>query len=130
LPTDRVSLLVMEAEFGRPLFLTTACGGLRSDGVTVRHVRVHATPEAVRLVQEQGGQLYVWAKRSRCCHGSLIFLETSSEPRERQFRRADADGIELYLDHSLGNPEELVIEAKGRRRKHVHAYWDGCAYVV
>jgi hypothetical protein len=35
-----------------------------------------------------------------------------------------------YLDQSLGNPEELVIEAKGRRRKHVHAYWDGCAYVV
>ena len=27
-------------------------------------------------------------------------------------------------------PEELVVEAKGRRRKHVHAYWDGCAYVV
>jgi len=93
-------------------------------------VRVQATPEAVRLVQEQGGQLYVWAKRSRCCHGSLTFLETSSEPRERQFRRVDADGIELYLDQSLGNPEELVIEAKGRRRKHVHAYWDGCAYVV
>jgi hypothetical protein len=92
-------------------------------------VRVQATPEAVRLVQEQGGQLYVWAKRSRCCHGSLTFLETSNEPRERPFRPVEADGIELYLDQSLGNPEELVIEAKGRRRKHVHAYWDGCAYV-
>jgi len=103
---------------------------LRPDGVTVRHVRVQATPEAVRLVQAQGGQLYVWAKRSRCCRGSLTFLETSSEPRERPFHRVDADGIELYLDQSLGNPEELVIEAKGRRRKHVHAYWDGCAYVV
>jgi hypothetical protein len=93
-------------------------------------VRVQATPEAVRLVQEQGGQLYVWAKRSRCCHGSLTFLKTSSEPRERQFRCVDAGRIELYLDQSLGNPEELVIEATGRRRKHVHAYWDGCAYVV
>jgi hypothetical protein len=91
---------------------------------------VQATPEAVRLVQERGGQLYVWAKRSRCCHGSLTFLETSSEPRERTVRRVDADGIELYLDQGLGNPEELLIEAKGRRRKHVHAYWDGCAYVV
>ena len=72
----------------------------------------------------------MWAERSRCCHGSLTFLKTSSEPRERPFRRVDADGIELYLDQSLGDPEELVIEAKGRRRKHVHAYWDGCAYVV
>jgi hypothetical protein len=26
LADDRVSLLVIEAEFGRPLFLTTACG--------------------------------------------------------------------------------------------------------
>ena len=76
-------------------------------------MRVQVTPEAIRLVQEQGGQLYVWAKRSRCCHGSLTFLETSSEPRERPFRRVDADEIELYLDQSLGNPEELVIEAKG-----------------
>jgi hypothetical protein len=130
LADDRVSLLVMEAEFGRPLFLTTACRRLRSDGVTVRHVRVQAAPGAVRLVQEQGGQLYVWAKRSRC--------STARSPSSR--RRAslargrsvaiDADGIELYFDQSLGNPEELVIEAKGRRRKHVHAYWDGCAYVV
>jgi hypothetical protein len=93
-------------------------------------VRVQATPEAVRLVQEQGGQLFVWANRSCCCHGSLTFLETSSEPRERPFLRVDADGIELYFDQSLGNPKELVIEAKGRRRKHVHAYWDGCSSVV
>jgi hypothetical protein len=91
---------------------------------------VEASSEAIEFVQEQGGKLYVWAKRARCCHGSLTFLETSSEPGERPFRRVDADGIELYLDARLGEPEELVIEAKGRRRKHVHAYWDGCAYVV
>jgi hypothetical protein len=93
-------------------------------------VRVKASPDAVRLVREQGGKLYVWAKRSRCCHGSLTFLETSSEPGQRPFRCVDADGIELYLDERLGEPEELVVETKGRRRKHVHAYWNGCAYVV
>jgi len=93
-------------------------------------VRVQASPEAVRLVQEQGGKLYVWARRSRCCHGSLTFLETSSEPGDRPCRHVDADGIELFLDERLGEPEELVVEAKGRRRRHVHAYWNGCAYVV
>jgi len=102
----------------------------RSAGGTVRHVRVQASPEAVRLIQEQGGKLYVCANRSRCCHGSLTFLETSNEPAERPYRRVSADEIELYLDERLGDPEELLIEAKGRRRKHVHAYWDGCAYVV
>jgi hypothetical protein len=93
-------------------------------------MRVEASPEAIRFVEEHGGRLYVWAKRSRCCHGSITFLETSSEAGERPFRRVDAEGIELYLDARLGDPEELVIETKGRRRKHVHAYWDGCAYVV
>jgi hypothetical protein len=93
-------------------------------------MRVEASPEAIGLVQEHGGKLYVWAKRARCCSGSLTFLETSSEPGERPFRRVATDGIELYLDARLGEPEELVIEASGRRRKHVHAYWNGCAYVV
>jgi hypothetical protein len=93
-------------------------------------MRVQASPEAVRFIQIRGGKLYVWAKRARCCHGSLTFLETSSEPGERSFRRVDAEGIEFYLDALLGEPEELVIEARGRRRKHVHAYWDGCAYIV
>ena len=93
-------------------------------------MRVEASSEAIEFVQEHGGKLYVWAKRARCCHGPLTFLETSSRPGERKFRRVDADGIELYLDARLGEPEELVIEAKGRRRKHVHAYWNGCAYVV
>jgi hypothetical protein len=93
-------------------------------------MRVEASPEAIGLVQEQGGKLYVWAKKSRCCHGSITFLETSNDPAGRPFRRVDAEGIELYLDERLGEPEELVIEARGRRRKHVHAYWDGCAYVA
>jgi hypothetical protein len=93
-------------------------------------MRVEASQEAIQLVDEQGGKLYVWAKRARCCSGSITFLETSSEPRERPFRRVAADGIELYLDAGLGEPDELVIEASGRRRKHVHAYWNGCAYVV
>jgi hypothetical protein len=93
-------------------------------------MRVEASPEAVRLVEEQGGKLFVWAKRARCCHGSITFLETSSEPGERPFRRTAAEGIGLYLDPRLGEPDELVIETGGRRRKHVHAYWNGCAYVV
>jgi hypothetical protein len=93
-------------------------------------MRVKASPEAVRLVQAQGGKLYVWAKKTRCCGGSLIFLQTSSEPTERPFRRVRANGIELYLDDRLREPDELELAVGGVRRKHVHAYWDGCAYVV
>ena len=95
-----------------------------------RKMRVDASPEAVRLVEEQGGRLFVWAKRARCCHGTMTYLETSSEPGERPFRRVYADGIQVYLDAHLAEPEELVIEASGRRHRHVHAYWNGCAYVI
>jgi hypothetical protein len=102
-----------------------------SNAATVRHMRVKASSEAIELVQAQGGKLYVWAKRARCCHGSLTFLETSSEPGERSFRRVPADtGIELYLDERLHAPDELELDVGGLRRKHVHAYWNGCAYVV
>jgi hypothetical protein len=34
------------------------------------------------------------------------------------------------LDKRLREPDELDLEVGGLRRKHVHAYWDGCAYVV
>jgi hypothetical protein len=93
-------------------------------------MRLDASPEAVRLVQMQGGKLYVRARRARCCGGPLVFLETSAEPGDREFRRVPAEGFELYLERTLGEPELLVVEAGGRRRRHVHAYWDGCAYVV
>ena len=93
-------------------------------------MRVKASPEAIQLVQDQGGKLYVWAKKTRCCGGSVTFLETSSEPGERPFRRIPTGGIELYLDERLSEPDELELEVGGLRRKHVHAYWDGCAYVV
>jgi hypothetical protein len=93
-------------------------------------VQVKTSAEAFGLVQERGGRLYVWGKTTRCCHDSITFLETSSEPGERRFREVEADGIELYLDTRLAEPDELVIEVTGRRRKHVRAYWNGCAYVV
>jgi len=93
-------------------------------------MRVKASSEALALVQAQGGKLYVRAKRARCCHGSITFLETSSEPGDRSFRRVQATGIELYLAEGLREPDELELDIGGLRRKHVNAYWNGCAYVV
>jgi hypothetical protein len=95
-------------------------------------VRVVASPEAVDLVRDGGGRLYVWTKSSRCCSGRLTWLEASTEPGEgRAFRRVEGAAIELYVPANLSHlPEELVVEARGRRRWHLEAYWDGCAWVV
>jgi hypothetical protein len=93
-------------------------------------VHVKASAEAVQLVQDRGGKLYVWARKTRCCGGSVIFLETSSEAGERLFRRIPADGIELYLDERLREPDELELEVGGLRGKHVHAYCPRSATAV
>jgi len=102
-----------------------------ADSRWYRHiVRVEASPEAIGVVQEHGGKLYVWAKTARCCHGASTTLQTSHEPGERPFRHVEVEGFELYLDARLGEPDELVIETSGSRRKHVHAYWNGFAYMI
>ena len=75
-------------------------------------------------------QTAVCAPVSSFCGGALTFLETASEPGARAFRQLPADGFELYLDERLREPEELELAVGGLRRKHVHAYWEGCAYVV
>jgi hypothetical protein len=96
----------------------------------VEQMRVKASPGAIELVQSRGGKLYVTARHSRCCHGALTVLDTSNEPGERSFRRLPFGGIELYLDAKLSDPDELELDVGGLRHKQVHAYWNGCAYVV
>ena len=93
-------------------------------------MRVDASPEALALVAEHGGQLYVRARRARCCGGALTLLETSSEPGDRRFRRVTADGLELYLEERVREPEVLELDVGGLLRRQVRAYWNGCAYVV
>jgi hypothetical protein len=93
-------------------------------------MRVTASPEAVALVRERGGKVYVLARRSRCCGGTLTFLETAGEPGDRMFNRFEADGIEVYVDERLKPPDEIELALGGLRNRHLRAYWNGCAYVV
>ena len=94
-------------------------------------VRVIAGPDVAYRVQVEGGKLFVWARTSRCCGGRLTFLEASTEPPGREFRRVGGEDFDVFLDARLGRtPDELHVELHGRRRPRLAAYWDGCAYVV
>jgi len=73
-------------------------------------------------VQEHGGKVHVSAKRVRCCGSQRIFLRTAAEPGEQSFRPVGDAAIEVFLDDSLRDPEELEIALQGRRRKRVEAY--------
>jgi hypothetical protein len=94
-------------------------------------MRIVASSEAVRQVQDEGGKLFVWTRSGRCCGGRVTYLEAATEAPEREFRAVGGDGFDVYLDANLGRmPEELHVEVHGRRRPRLAAYWNGCAYVV
>ncbi len=92
-------------------------------------MRVKASPDAVGLVRERGGKVYIRADRHRCCGGALTLLETSAEPGGLSFTRFESEGIEVYLDARLTPPAELELAVGGLRRRDLRAYWNGCAYV-
>lgn len=91
-----------------------------------------ADEDVVAAVEQAGGRLFVWVDPRHCCGGAMTFLETGMAPaRDRQFQRYEAPGFELWFDPGiLGPPSELHLEMKGRRKKRVAAYWDGCAFAT
>jgi hypothetical protein len=94
-------------------------------------MRVVASAGVAGVVREQGGKLYVWPRKGRCCGRGVTTLETDTEPKDGvRFEHIAADGFELYLARMSHEPEELHLDVHGRRRRRVAAYWDNCAYVV
>jgi hypothetical protein len=52
-------------------------------------MRVVVSESASELIEAQGGRLYVWLRRARCC-GSVTTLATANEPpAEKNFRQVD-----------------------------------------
>jgi len=94
-------------------------------------MRVVISNPASDLIEENGGHVYVWLKRSHCC-GAVTTLATSTErPRRREFVRVETgEPFELYLQAGLGLlPDELHLDAR-RFPRRVEAYWNGCAWVA
>ncbi len=94
-------------------------------------MKVVVSEGAAQLIEERGGQLYVWVKKGRCC-GAVRTLATSIEaPPRQEFRRIEADDrIELMIPAHLDPlPDELQLEVR-RFPRRIEAYWNGCAWVV
>ncbi len=94
-------------------------------------MRVVASEPATQLIHEQGGRLYVWLKRGRCCGNVTTLATATTPPAGKAFRRIDITSqFELYLPAALTRlPDELHLDV-GRLRRRVDAYWNGCAWVV
>ena len=99
-------------------------------GADPGRVRLLASPDAVRYVRERGGSLFVWIECLRC-QGTVNFLDASTESPgpDRRFRRMSGTDFDLYLDTGEYEvPEAIHLELKGRRKKHLRAYWNGAVF--
>jgi hypothetical protein len=94
-------------------------------------VRVVASDPATQLIDQQGGRLYVWLKRGRCCGNVIALASSTRAPANKHFRAvACGSSFELYLPSSLTRePDELHLEVR-RFPRRIEAYWNGCAWVT
>jgi hypothetical protein len=94
-------------------------------------MRLVVSDPAAEAINQQGGRLYVWPKRSHCCGGTTTVAAGTSPPADTDFYRQEAAAsFELYLPTRLASlPEELHIDTRGRSGR-IQAYWNGCAWVV
>jgi hypothetical protein len=93
-------------------------------------VQVLASPEAVAWVRDRGGVLFVWIE-SLSTQGRVRYVGASTESPgpERSFRRMTGGDFELFLDvGELELPEQIQVEVKGWRRKHLRASWNGATF--
>jgi hypothetical protein len=98
-------------------------------------MRINASPEAISFITERGGRVFVWATVHGCCRGMrYTVLDADTHPPARPmrpFERIDGEYFTVFL--SVGNrlpPEELVVEMRGRWRRRVEAFWNGCFFVA
>lgn len=93
-------------------------------------MKVLASPDALSYVRERGGTLFVWVD-CLSCQGTVNFLQVSTESPgpERRFRRMAGGDFDIFIDPAgLKLPEELQLELRGWRRKHLRAAWNGATF--
>jgi len=95
-------------------------------------MRIVASEDARELIAERGGRLYVSVTSQGCCRPVQTLSTATDVAKPDTFRSLGSEaGFELLVSQNLAKlPDELVVEARGRRSRRIAAYWDGCAWVV
>lgn len=91
-------------------------------------MRVVADVPTWRKLLEQGGEVYVWPRRTRCCGGYRYTLEASLEPPEpRTELVAEQNGLRVFATLGLRRPELLELDLTDGNQ--VRAYWNGQSWI-
>lgn len=95
-------------------------------------MRVLATAEVRSYIGDRGGMLFVWVKARAPIRGALRLLRTSTEPPPDalEWQRVETKGFLVFLPPGLRPPHELHLVVRGRLKRRVEAFWEGCAFVM
>jgi hypothetical protein len=96
-------------------------------------VRIVASPKTVARIRDGGALLFMWPCSSRGPRLVLTVLVASLDPPPDalDYRRFEHDRLTLFLHPSIHSlPDELWVEFRGRRLRHVCVYWNGLAFVA
>ncbi len=94
-------------------------------------MEVVVSEQAKAFADARGGVVYVRSHQHRCCSGPLTLLDTTTEPPAdvADFVGIPARGLSVrYGGDPEAGPHVLTIELRGRLRRRLASYWDGCAY--
>jgi hypothetical protein len=94
-------------------------------------VDVVVSQAAEEYILGHGGTIFVRSHPHRCCTGELTLLDSTTVCPEdsADFASFDTDAIGVrFLGGDSGLPHHLVINLRGLVRRHLVAYWDGCAF--
>jgi hypothetical protein len=94
-------------------------------------MEIVVSDEAKEFVEARGGVVFVYPHSHRCCQGQITMLDTTTTPRTSSVPTSSVQvgGIEVRLHgQAAQQPQQLEIELRGVWRRHVVAFWDGCAY--
>ncbi len=96
-------------------------------------MRVIASEEAIAVIREGGGHVFVWTiPMDIPSGGATVFAleaSTASPGAEREFRRFEGDDFDvLFQLDDREPPDELHLLVKGWARKRIRAYWNGNSF--
>jgi hypothetical protein len=91
-------------------------------------VRIVVQPGARDHIDERGGAVYLWARRTGRCRGRTFVLESATQPADRPFDLVHAaDGFQVFATPGLVQPDELHLEVT--RRGKLRAFWNGQGWI-
>lgn len=94
-------------------------------------MEVVVSQAAEEYILDHGATIFVRSHLHRCCTGKLTLLDSTTvcPADSAAFASFDTDAIGVrFLGGDGGLPHHLVIDLRGLLRRHLVAYWDGCAF--